>query len=335
MALAEELADACIDALKRTHEKAGHNTLYQNGLVRLIDAITDRLSQSPDASLSTKDYESIERSVIQGDLERLGVAVKDVDAISKGLRDRFPVLTLDPHSQRWRPTRREEMRWATMRGGDELLLTRHVAARRAWLAHNYLCEFSEALPVLAMHASGNLTKNALQPLEGRWLMFRKLNSVRVTLIANELRDFDLTVPAAPDGYTANHLQPAPMLAYAVIKSYLQVSQYVVDKGVSAELVAMALRGSLREKTAASALRNPEAWASQIGRESAVLDREAQGGQLRLKPDGLVWYARVGLVDPVDVGRVLRGLRADAAAKRLREAFADLVQNCTNASDFLG
>lgn len=334
MAFAEEITDACIDALKRTQEKAGHQPLHQKGLVRLIDAIADRLNQSPDASLSTDDYESIERSVVRGDSERLGVAVKHADEIPKTLRDRFPVLTLDADSQRWRPSRREEMRWVTMRGGEELLRTPHGTARRAWLAHNYLCEFSEALPVLAMHASARLTKSDLQALADRWLMFRKLNSVTVSFVANELRYFDLIGPAGTNGDTANERLPAPMLAHAVTRSYLQVSQYVVDKGVDAAAVAMALRGSLPAKTAESALRNPMPWAAQLGRESAVLDREAQGGQLRLKPEALVWYARVGLVDPADVGRVLRRLGAATAAKRLREAFAVHVNTCANGSDFL-
>jgi hypothetical protein len=342
MAFAKELADACLLALRRIQAPgaANHPMLYLSGCLILLRRLRERVNetgQKPAAqvagtTLTTSEYRALAEAAIEGSASALGAAYKHRDEIPLLIENRFRVMVAD--GMNFRPSARSDMLSPSMFSGSELLASVNETQLRRRLAHNYFCLFPEALPIVSMYMPPARNQlSAAHRFVNHFLMFRKMNSVRVDLVCDEVQELELLRSVGDGKYTAAEVQPASVIAYGTIKSYLQSTQYAVDVGVPRTKLEPKLKFYLPTTTAARALQT--SWAEDLGRTEPVLRAEAGGGQFRLQHEALLWLTSIGLVDPLDVGAVLERERASTDVRQaLRSEFESYVNDCTNKADFL-
>jgi hypothetical protein len=78
------------------------------------------------------------------------------------------------------------------------------------------------------------------------------------------------------------------------------------------------------------------WQMELGADTALLQREVGGAQVRIDWSGFIWLVAHGMVDPLHVARVLRVHGFDALAREAGERLRPIVtkDQSVNAEAYL-
>jgi hypothetical protein len=310
------LADALVGALEsRTY---GIPTLYYDAIEQIFAAVLKQHGQLPqiipDEELRTLAANAVDQT-LHGD--------KAPSDLFGQLKNVFHLFQPDSGAP-WLSS--------TMINADANVPGR----RRQALAHQYVLAFPESLAVLEQFAApGRIKAEARATLVGRFVGFRKLNSMNVDLLIDALKDFKLLEQGTDHIVTRS--APAPAILALMVKRYLQLTGYKIDVGYeTADLISQVT--TVLPKSVVGGHPTDSVWIEKLRPVVPIFHKEVGGAQVRIKMEGLIWCAQAGLLTPVDGGQVLRLRRARESLVRIREAlvkrFADAKSSPDDANDIL-
>jgi hypothetical protein len=214
-------------------------------------------------------------------------------------------------------------------GGDSL------EAARKRVFHNFLLIFPETFTLLRCFAPPGLSKASAKRLAERFCFCRKLNDANTSLCINQLESMGLIISKERNGegiLVAEGVPPLSGIVFFMVEAALQVSEHQPDT----QIRAITLIEQLDEwMPGAETVFRLDSIQSMLRAPEPILRREVQGTQVRLTWNSLAWCVRQGLVDPLQVARVLKRAKEEEALNHLGESILSRATklNPSNATDY--
>jgi hypothetical protein len=195
---------------------------------------------------------------------------------------------------------------------------------RRLLAHQHVLAFPEMGEILELFAPPGKPANAAQSRRGYFVFWRKLNQVTVDYAVDELCDLGM-LNRTPQNTLCAVWAPPPTLCTICIRYYLALTEHQVDVPVETEELLSQVTSILPPRLFEN---HPAAssWARILRIPAEAILAEVGGSRVRLTMQGLRWFADVGLVSPLDCGKVLRRRRAVDPLINLRDALVERMAN---------
>lgn len=190
-------------------------------------------------------------------------------------------------------------------------------------AHLHMLAYPELLEAIELFAPpGRSESDAERTLHDRFAYTRKINDNIAAYLVSVCRNFDLV--AGQDSALRNAWAPPSVLMALTIRRYLELSGYALDRGIeTADLLrqcAAIIPGPFFQHHPANA-----DWYRSLRAPAEAILREVGGAQIRLRIEGLIWFTRAGLVEPLQCARVLRERRAKESLSLLRTRILERIK----------
>jgi hypothetical protein len=187
------------------------------------------------------------------------------------------------------------------------------------LANNYCLAYPERMRMLAYFVLPGETKSVLNGLDHHFLFHKKVNNVLTSCFFENAKVLGMLEQDHTHGMKLHRL-PDTAIAFLAVRCYFEASAFQVDVGISVKDVQTILDFYIPRKN----LIGP--WRSRLAGPGITLFRDENAqSQIRLTTEGFLWFVSCGLVDPVDVARVLRNLGAKKPLKLIAKCFEDRIE----------
>jgi hypothetical protein len=200
----------------------------------------------------------------------------------------------------------------------------HQVERFRRIAHLHMLAYPELLEAVELLAPPGRTEGAVESaLRDRFAFTRKINGVIANYLLAVMQTFDMT--SESNNVLRNAWAPPSVLAALVVRRYLELTEFSIDRGVD---TADLLRQCAAIVPGRFFQRHPVdmEWYQALRAPPDVCTSEVGGAQLRIRADGILWFARAGLLSPVHCAILLRKRRAKDALARVRTRILDRVRS---------
>jgi hypothetical protein len=308
-----DLAAAAIKAID--DRDYGHPAIHPIPLASLVGEVLPRLASSYDGIIPAGKLNDAVREVVT----TANVRDQGIDELKTLLRayrliraeaDNFRIVTSSDVPRPWL-------------GLDALAAAQlNQRQRFQYFAHLHMLAFPELLDVIDLFSPpGRSDREAEQAVRDRFSFTRKINANIAAYLVSVARQFGLV--AVKERTYRNVWAPPAVLAALVVRSYLELTSFNADRGVdTADLLrqcAAVVPGSFFQRHPADT-----DWYRMLGAPPETFVREVGGAQLRIKLEGLIWFANAGLLAPLHCAYVLRGRRAKECFGRIRKRLSDRI-----------
>jgi hypothetical protein len=310
-----QLAEAAVTTLQR--QPTSHPAVHIPAIEEVLFAYKEAVAGDKNNSLPISEYNEI-RSVAAA---RAGQKTdKSLGEIDRVLFNDYQLLRKDGQAV----SVTTEVLAPRLTGS--LVLREDRSRWRRLLAHQHVIAFPEVVELLELFAPPGKPASDAQIRQNNFIYWRKLNQVTVDYAVNELRDFGMLKPTEQGTFCADWAPP-PALCMLIIKYYLALTGHLVDVAIETDellsQVASVLPPRLLEHHPANS-----SWMRALRAPENAIVSEVGTSRMRITFEGLRWFAEVGLVSPLDCGKVLRQRRAKDALISLRDA---LIKRMTSLS----
>jgi hypothetical protein len=310
-----ELAQAAIDAIDERNY--GHPAVHPMPLVRLLTDVLPPLATEHRGIIPTEKFDQAVRKVAaEASLKDQGP--DELRTILRAYR------LVRPEQESYRVLNMKDVQ-APWLGFDELS-SDHLSQRERFrrLAHLHMLAYPELLELIELLAPPGRRKGDLErAVRDRFAFTRKINANIAAFLIDVARSFELA--SAQAELMRNVWAPPTVLAALVVRRYLELTVFALDRGIeTTDLLrqcSAVVPGPFFQRHPADSQ-----WYQGLRAPVGTLLREVGGAQLRIRSDGVLWFARAGLLAPVHSAYVLRERRAKDSYARLTKRIMERVRS---------
>ena len=293
-----------------------------------IRKLLKSLAESDLDKWSLSDFSVITNDLF-GDAKKLGDDVKKHLSI-----DYLDLLATEDHMIRF-TTDAERKNESFVSGTRVAECIREGTEPQKLLANNYCLAFPERMAMLWYFSLPGEAKSTLNKIDHHFLFHKKVNSVLSSYFVEDAKSLGMLEEKQPHGLRLGRL-PDNALAYLTTRCYLQVSDHMIDIGVSGNDV----ENQLGYFVSAKHFYGP--WRKRFSPKSVtVFQAEMANSQIRLLPEGFNWMVGCGLVDPIDIAKTLKKYDATKQIKKIGTSLKSRIEKAAekatepvNLNDFL-
>jgi hypothetical protein len=284
----------------------GHPAIHAPVIRRLAEALRIRFADNPGGTIDRDTYEKLRGDAV-GAAFHSEDAGREVDRVLIG--NAYTLLLPAGDSGALRLSTRADLAQTALLPGSDVVMGNETDIMRR-LAHLHAVAFPEILPMLKVFTPPGARVAALDAFVDNFVFCRKINSVLRSYIRTELEEFGI-IRGRDDDRRVLVWAPVPAIAFWLIEKYLDLSGGRVDFPVGVVDLRRQFGFVLPDR-----LFDLRAFRQQLGLPDGLLREEVGGSRLRLTAEGLIWFARRGLVDPITAMRALKAATAHAALRSL-------------------
>lgn len=316
--LDRELAQSAIEALET--REYGHPSVHSIACLKLLAEALPPIAEQFNGLIPAEPFDSALRTIAN----EASLRDKGADELKTLLRA-YRLVRQENDSYRILNSTDNAAPWL----GFDLLSAKNLNnhQRIQHLAHLHMLAYPELLEVIELLSPPGRSKADVErTLKDKFGFTRKINANIAAYLVTVANEFSMA-SIHGEHLIRNTWSPPSVLGALVVKNYLALTGYVVDRGVDTDDLlrqcAAVVPGSFFQRHPVDT-----EWYRSLGAPSDACVSAVGGTQLRIRLEGIIWFARAGLVAPISCAYVLKERRAKESLGRLRVRLMDRVKSFT-------